>query len=131
MSSTEAANKIEELKKRLEEVEMELGTSRSLTNELRGLELSIVETVAFEAETRYCSEIEATKVVVVDEQKDNILKLGRNLAFDGYNLCLKKIAKTYPEINTEVLDHIEVLNIESEDFEDDEDPKDPVAPTKP
>ncbi|KAA8550248.1 hypothetical protein F0562_001932 [Nyssa sinensis] len=36
MSFTEAANKVKELKKRLEEVEMELGTFQSSTNKLRG-----------------------------------------------------------------------------------------------
>ncbi|KAA8531079.1 hypothetical protein F0562_005788 [Nyssa sinensis] len=120
MSYTEAVNKIKELKKRLEKSEMELGTSQSLTNELMGSELSIVETTASEAKARHRSKIEATKVVVVDEQKDKILKLRRKLAFDGYNLCLKKIAKAYLKVDTKVLDHIEVFDVESEDFKDDE-----------
>ncbi|KAA8538502.1 hypothetical protein F0562_028127 [Nyssa sinensis] len=165
MSSTEVANKVEELKKRLEEAEMELGTSRSLTDELRGQlaessrtvssqdseihslgnevadlkwqisdlisEMHVVETAASEAEAKHHSEIEVAKVVVVNEQKDKILKLGRKLTFDGYNLCLKKMAKAFLEIDTEVLDHIEVSNVESEDFEDDEVFEDPATPTNP
>ncbi|KAA8542923.1 hypothetical protein F0562_024075 [Nyssa sinensis] len=163
--STEAANKVKELKKRLEEAEMELGTSRSLTDELRGQlaessstvsvreskihslsnevadlnrqisdlrsEMSVVETTASEAEAKHHLKIEVAKVAVVDEQKDKILKLGRKLTSDGYNLCLKKMAKAFPEIDMEVLDHIEISDVESEDFEDDEVSEDPAASTDP
>ncbi|KAA8517166.1 hypothetical protein F0562_017459 [Nyssa sinensis] len=76
--------------------------------------------------------IEAAKVAAVDEHKDKILKLGkRKLASNGYNLCLKKMAKAFPEIDIEVLDHEEVSNVESEDFEEDEVFEDPAAPTNP
>ncbi|KAA8532291.1 hypothetical protein F0562_032324 [Nyssa sinensis] len=139
MSSTEAANKVEELKKILEEAEMELGTYRSLTDKLKGqlAESSstiinvVIETAASKTEAKHHSEIEATKVAMVNEQKDKILKLGRKLASDGYNLCLKKMDKAFPKIDTEVLDHIEVSDVESEDFEDDEVSKDPAAPIDP
>ncbi|KAA8544987.1 hypothetical protein F0562_019796 [Nyssa sinensis] len=94
-------------------------------------EMSVVETTASEAEIRHHSEIEATKVEVVDEQKDKILKLGRKLASNGYNLYLKKMAKAFLEIDTEVLDHIEVSNIESGDFKDDEISEEPTAPIDP
>ncbi|KAA8545005.1 hypothetical protein F0562_019778 [Nyssa sinensis] len=116
-SFIEAANKIEELKKRLEETEMELGTSRSSIDELKGQsKLSIVETATSEVETRHCSEMEVAKVTAIDEQKDKILKFGRKLTSDGYNLCLKKFANAYPKIDIEVLDHIKVFDVESGDL---------------
>ncbi|KAA8541431.1 hypothetical protein F0562_025394 [Nyssa sinensis] len=92
-------------------------------------DLSIAKIATFEAETRHRSEIEAAKVITVKEKNDKILKLRRKLASDGYNLCLKKIAKAYQEVDTKVLDHIEISNPESEEFEDDEDPEVPTAPT--
>ncbi|KAA8542429.1 hypothetical protein F0562_023435 [Nyssa sinensis] len=137
MSSTEATNKFKELKKRIEEIDMELRTSLSLTVELRGQlaessnivstqdsethslgneagdlkrqisdlksKMSIVETAASEAKVRHCSEIEAAK----------------------------KMAKAYLEIDTEVLNHLEVSDIESEDYEDNGVFEDPAAPTDP
>ncbi|KAA8532446.1 hypothetical protein F0562_032479 [Nyssa sinensis] len=96
MSSTKVDNKVEKLKKRLEDADMELRTSRSLTNKLIGSEMYVVETAASEAEARHCSKIKTAKVTAVDEQKDKILKLRRKLASYGYNLCLKKMAKAYP-----------------------------------
>ncbi|KAA8525000.1 hypothetical protein F0562_011362 [Nyssa sinensis] len=132
MCSTEATNKVKELKKRLEETKMELRTSRSLTDELRGQLAESSSTIdTFEAKARHHLEIEAAKVVAVDEQKDKILKFGRKLASDSYNLCLKKMAKAFLEIDTEVLDHIEVSDFKSEDFEDDEVSEDPAAPIDP
>ncbi|KAA8521987.1 hypothetical protein F0562_012699 [Nyssa sinensis] len=95
------------------------------------LELSIVETADFKAKARHRSEIEASKVAVVNEQKDKILKLGRKLASDGYNHCLKKMAKAYLEIDTEVLNYIEVSDVESEDVEDNEIFEDTTTPTDP
>ncbi|KAA8524988.1 hypothetical protein F0562_011374 [Nyssa sinensis] len=91
------------------------------------LDMSVVKTAASGGKARHYLEIEATKVAAVDEQKDKILKVGRKLTSNGNNLCLKKIAKAFPEINTEVLDHIEVSDIKSEDFEDDEVFEDPTA----
>ncbi|KAA8514773.1 hypothetical protein F0562_017952 [Nyssa sinensis] len=157
MSSTKGANKIKELKKKLEDAEMELETSRSLTDKLKEklaesfntvsvqdleitslgseladlkrqisklkLDLSIAEIVASEFETRHYSDIEAAKVAAVEKQKVKILKLRRKLASDAYNLYLKKMAKAYPRVNMEVLDHKEVVEVESEEFEDDEDPE--------
>ncbi|KAA8544752.1 hypothetical protein F0562_019544 [Nyssa sinensis] len=90
-------------------------------------EMFVVETTASKAETRHHLEIEAANVAMVDEQKDKILKL----ASDSYNLCLKKMAKAFLEIDTEVLDHIEFFDVESEDFEEDEVFEDLVAPTDP
>ncbi|KAA8532292.1 hypothetical protein F0562_032325 [Nyssa sinensis] len=74
--------------------------------------MSVVETATFEAETRHRSEIEATKIVAVDEQKDKILKLGRKLVFDGYNFCLKKMAKAFPEIDTEATPDLVTLPLD-------------------
>ncbi|KAA8550283.1 hypothetical protein F0562_001967 [Nyssa sinensis] len=62
----------------------------------------VVETDASEAEARHRSEIETTKVAAVNEQNDKILKLKRKVAFNGYNLCLKKMAKAFPELDMEV-----------------------------
>ncbi|KAA8519277.1 hypothetical protein F0562_013533 [Nyssa sinensis] len=92
------------------------------------LDLSIAETAASEVETKLCYKIE---VAAVEEQKDKILKLGRKLASNGYNLYLKKMANAYLKIDTEVLDHVEVSDTESNKFEDDEDSEDPVAPADP
>ncbi|KAA8536908.1 hypothetical protein F0562_029386 [Nyssa sinensis] len=75
--------------------------------------MSVVEIATSEAEARHNLEIEATKVAAVDVQKDMILKLGRKLTFDSYNLCLKKMAKAFLEIDIEVLDYIEVFDIKS------------------
>ncbi|KAA8537026.1 hypothetical protein F0562_029504 [Nyssa sinensis] len=72
--------------------------------------------------------IEVAKVTAVEERKGKILKLGWKLASDGYNLYLKKMAKAYPEINIEVLNHIKVSNVDSEEFEDDEDLDAPTTP---
>ncbi|KAA8529926.1 hypothetical protein F0562_034470 [Nyssa sinensis] len=51
--------------------------------------------------------------LIVEKKKDKILKLGKRLASDGYNLCLKKIAKAYPKVDTKLLDQIEVSDDES------------------
>ncbi|KAA8521758.1 hypothetical protein F0562_012431 [Nyssa sinensis] len=138
MSSTEAANKVEKLKKRFEEVKMELGTFRSLTDELKRQLAESSNTVSTWdseilslAEAMHRSEIEAANVAAVDEKKDKILKLGRKLASHSYNLCLKKMSKAYLEMAIEVLDHIDVSDVESEDFEDDEVSEDPIALTDP
>ncbi|KAA8538450.1 hypothetical protein F0562_028004 [Nyssa sinensis] len=94
--------------------------------------LSIVKTAASEAKTSYRSEIEVAKVASVDKKKgDKILKLGRKLSSDGYNLCLKKMVKAYLGINTKVLDHIKVSDVENEEFENDQDHEDSSALTDP
>ncbi|KAA8547261.1 hypothetical protein F0562_003875 [Nyssa sinensis] len=113
-----------------EPITVVLPKKMAIREDLRS-KISIVETAASEAEARHRSKIEVAKVVVVDEQKDKILKLGRELTFDGCNFCFKKTAKVFSDIDTEVLDHIEVSDVESEDFKDDEVSKDPAAPTDP
>ncbi|KAA8538824.1 hypothetical protein F0562_025516 [Nyssa sinensis] len=125
---------IEELKKKAEDTELDFRTARSIIDNLKEqliselkLDLSITRTAASKAEVEHHSEIEASRIFVVEEQKEKILKLGRRLASDGYNLCLKKIAKAYPEVDTEMLEHIVVLKAKSEKFEDNEDPGDPAT----
>ncbi|KAA8519288.1 hypothetical protein F0562_013544 [Nyssa sinensis] len=89
--------------------------------------LSIAETMASKAKTRHRSKIEATRVALVKEQKDKILKLGRTLTFNNYNLCPKKMAESYPEVDTDLLDQIEISDDGSEEYEDDKDPDDSPA----
>ncbi|KAA8545012.1 hypothetical protein F0562_019771 [Nyssa sinensis] len=101
---------INELKKKLKETEVEL------------------ETVAFEAEKRHSIEIEAAKVTVVEEHKNKILNLGRRFTFDGYNLYLKKMAKAYPDVDTEMLELVKVYDVEGKEYKDDEDPEDSTVP---
>ncbi|KAA8546994.1 hypothetical protein F0562_003423 [Nyssa sinensis] len=105
----------------------------SLNNEVTNLKrqisklrsnLSIAETTISEVEMRHRSEIEAARVAIVEEQKDKILKLRRRLASNGYNFCLKKMSKAYPEVNTELLDQIKVSTDESGEYKDDEEPVD-------
>ncbi|KAA8544466.1 hypothetical protein F0562_022494 [Nyssa sinensis] len=107
LSSNEAVQKIEELKKKVEDTKSDL---------------YIVETAASEAKMRHRSIIEANRVAAVEEKKDKILKLEQRLTSNGYNLCLKKMAKAYPKVDTELLDQIEVSDDESEEYEDDEEP---------
>ncbi|KAA8521972.1 hypothetical protein F0562_012714 [Nyssa sinensis] len=123
ISSTKVANKIEELRKRLEDAEVELRTSRSLTDKLKEQLVESSNTVS--VQDSKITFLEAAKVIANEEKKGKILKFERKLAYDGYNLCLKKMSKAYLEVDTEVLDYIEVFDIMSEEFEDDEDPEDP------
>ncbi|KAA8532352.1 hypothetical protein F0562_032393 [Nyssa sinensis] len=101
LNSNETVQKIKELKKKVEDIDGELGTAHSLIDNLkkelakssnivslRDLEiillgnevtdlkrqifelrsdLSIIETVAYEAETRHRSKIEAARVAIVEE----------------------------------------------------------------
>ncbi|KAA8544707.1 hypothetical protein F0562_019446 [Nyssa sinensis] len=90
--------------------------------------LHIMATLVSEDEMRHRFEIEAAQFVVVEEQKDQILKLRKRLASDGYNLCLKKMTKAYPEVDIELLVHIKVSNNESGEYEDDKDLDDSTAP---
>ncbi|KAA8517131.1 hypothetical protein F0562_017424 [Nyssa sinensis] len=152
-SSIEAMQKIEELKKKVEETEVELGASCSLTNNLKEelakssntvslrdseinllrtevsdlkrqiseliLDLSLVETVTSEVETRHRLEIKDAQAATIEEQKGKILRLGWRLASDSYNLCLKKTAKAYAEVDIDLLDQIEVSDDENGEYEDD------------
>ncbi|KAA8549990.1 hypothetical protein F0562_001653 [Nyssa sinensis] len=88
------------------------------------INLSIVEITVSEATTRLRFEIMVAQVTIVKEHIDKILKLGRRLASDDYNFCLKKMAKACPEVDIELLDQIEVSDDESREYEDDEDPND-------
>ncbi|KAA8519292.1 hypothetical protein F0562_013548 [Nyssa sinensis] len=88
-----------------------------------GIESTNKLTSTSKVDTRHCSEIEAVKITAVEEQTDKILKLGRRLASDGYNLCLKKMAKAYPKVDIELLDHIEVSDEERKEYEGDKDPR--------
>ncbi|KAA8525558.1 hypothetical protein F0562_007413 [Nyssa sinensis] len=103
--------------------------SHDLESQLQLSDISIFETATFKAKIRYRSKIKVARVTAVEEKKDEILKLGRRLAYDGYNFCLKKMAKAYPKFDIEVLENIDFSEAESEEFKDNDDPEDSVAPT--
>ncbi|KAA8531293.1 hypothetical protein F0562_006002 [Nyssa sinensis] len=100
----------------------------SITQAVHGGFVSLCRTAISEVKTGHRSEIEATQVAAVKEKKDKILKLKRRLVSDGYNLCLKKMAKAYPEVNNKLLDQIEVSANKSREYEDNGEPIDSSIP---
>ncbi|KAA8544777.1 hypothetical protein F0562_019519 [Nyssa sinensis] len=77
-------------------------------------DLFIIKTVTSGVEVRHAPKIEVAKVAVVEKYKKYILKLGIRFVSNGYNICLKKLAKAYPKVDTDVLDEIEV-KVEAEE----------------
>ncbi|KAA8521811.1 hypothetical protein F0562_012484 [Nyssa sinensis] len=115
LSAIEATNMIDELKKKLKDTEKKVDNLKKQVSELKS-DLSIAETVTSKAEKKHGLEIEATKVTVVEKQKNQILKLGKRLIFDGY-ICLKTMAMAYHEVDTDMLELVEVSDIENEEYE--------------
>ncbi|KAA8544503.1 hypothetical protein F0562_022457 [Nyssa sinensis] len=135
MSSTKAANKVEEFQKRLEEAKMELGTSQSLTDELKEQLAESSNTISARD-----SEIHSlgNKVANLKQQISDLrseMSVVETTAFEAKARhhseieVAEKMAKAFLEIDTEVPDHIKVSDVESKDFENNEVSKGLVALT--
>ncbi|KAA8544181.1 hypothetical protein F0562_022183 [Nyssa sinensis] len=134
MSATKSTKMIIELKKTLDEHGVELGTARSSSNDYKHKwdegqffdiksDLSIVETITIEVVKRHASEIEvvkrhaskikAVKATTVQEQREHVLSIKRQLADDDYNYYITKLAKPLSIFDPAILDEFE-LDLEDE-----------------
>ncbi|KAA8514866.1 hypothetical protein F0562_018045 [Nyssa sinensis] len=59
---------------------------------------------------------------------NDALRMAWELSWNEVPGKLAQMAKAYPEVDTEVLEHIEVFDVESEEYEDEDDPIIPLAP---
>ncbi|KAA8542798.1 hypothetical protein F0562_023950 [Nyssa sinensis] len=92
---------------------LNIGLANQLKVQETKSELCIVEIAAFGVERRHGSEIDATKAKAVKVEKEQVLKLVRELADDNYQYCIRRLAKAaLPSFDPSVLDEIE---LESED----------------